>query len=239
MSRFKSIINITIYNIFPIIVQIIFAFYIKAKFASLSADQMQSKLVDTLGSIQGMAIMMIPTLMIIILLNYKYLRKKIHKSFENIKETFKYGLIGYIIMTFAIVVFSILVQLMQIDVSEAENQQVVNNMMSGASTLTIILVIGLIVPFLEELIFRMSIAGLLIKDKVSKSWLPYIIMALIFALIHENSFITNFSVEAVVNFLTYLIPSLTLSFVYKVSNHNIIATYIMHILNNVIPSIFY
>lgn len=243
MTRLKSLLNMLLYFLVPILMQFIYTFIYRLVNPDLAQTDFITNATQNLSSLTGMAYMMIPTLIIIILLNYQYLKRKVAYSIFDYKKTIKYGVTGFIVMYGAVIIFSIILQLMQVSVDTAENQAQIDNMIKNMPLFNVILIIGFIVPFLEEIIFRMSLAGLLIKDKVVNynkpilNWLPYIAMALIFALIHESSFITNFNSDNLINFITYFIPSLCLAIVYKKSQHNILATYIMHIINNVITTL--
>ncbi|MDD7315968.1 MAG: type II CAAX endopeptidase family protein [Bacillales bacterium] len=161
--------------------------------------------------------------------------KKIFNSFKGWR-TYVFGLAGL----GAIFVFSnfwsIIIQLLQIDVSDNINQSSVVNLVVTYPLLSII-VIGIIGPLCEELAYR---AGLFSFLKRINSIFAYVISALIFALIHFdfNSIIVGFEtsnwsilINELINLPPYVFAGLTFTFLFEKFGFG--CGLFAHILNNV------
>lgn len=170
---------------------------------------------------------------ILIALNFDFVKKQFKDNFFKV-ETYKYGFIGFIVLVTAVFINATI--FMNLDPSmnlTSSNEAEVNGLIENASKLQIFVVIGLIVPFVEELIFRASIMGILIGDTIKKSYFPYIICAIIFAFLHDTTLLSDpFKLQNLFYFMMYFIPSLVLCLFYKKTEHNLLAVYLIHILNN-------
>ena len=131
---------------------------------------------------------------------------------------------------------SIIIQLLQIDVSDNINQSSAVNLVVTYPLLSII-VIGVIGPLCEELAYR---AGLFSFLKRINSIFAYIISALIFALIHFdfNSIIVGFEtsnwsilINELINLPPYVFAGLTFTFLFEKFGFG--CGLFAHILNNV------
>jgi len=236
MSRKKSLINILLYTITPFIIQMFLLMHYQNNYG-LSTTQAAQRLLSSIASVRGMLMMMGPLTIIIFLLNHKYFIAKFHYSFSVLKESIVYGVAGYMASIFCLAILGMIIQLNGLEVTNPENQEIINSMLANTNLPMAIFTLGLVIPLLEELIFRISFAGLFVKDKVTTSWLPYIAMAIVFALIHETSIITIHDINSLIMFLFYFIPAMVLSAIYKLSKHNILSVYIMHVLTNIIAVI--
>ncbi len=170
----------------------------------------------------------------IILLNYQYLREKLSQNLLKINRPFVNGIKGYFLVIFFNIILGLIISYTKIEVITPENQLGVEQIVKGYPLLLTFFVIGLIGPLCEELVFRFSLFALFIKDKKSKSFLPYLLAAIVFAIVHDQSIITNFSNESIMMFLTYFAPSLALSIVYRKTNHNLVSVFTTHMLVNTI-----
>ena len=161
--------------------------------------------------------------------------KKIFNSFKGWR-TYVFGLAGL----GAIFVFSnfwsIIIQLLQIDVSDNINQSSAVNLVVTYPLLSII-VIGVIGPLCEELAYR---AGLFSFLKRINSIFAYVISALIFALIHFdfNSIIVGIEtsnwgilINELINLPPYIFAGLTFTFLFEKFGFG--CGLFAHILNNV------
>ncbi|MDR1782529.1 MAG: CPBP family intramembrane metalloprotease [Bacilli bacterium] len=232
MSRIKALINIIIY----LVVQLFSGLLIYNLFGSSTS---KSSLIDSLTSLYFVGFTAVLTLILIIITNFNYLKSKILYSIDHYKEAIKYGVLGFL----AYWAFSIVFNIIRVFIEgmnsngTSQNQEVINEMANHAPVIIVFSLIVLIIPFLEELIFRMSLMGVFVKDKKSNRLYFYIIAALLFGLAHDFSFITNFSISNLFIFLQYFIVSLVIIYVYYKSNHNILATYVLHFCNNLIAFI--
>lgn len=234
MSRIKALINLIIYFIFSFFASGVILIILQNQNPSSSTNDLIKEIssnLDYLAIINGII------LVIILIINFNYLKEKISDSFKNIGETISYALKGYVIVMGINVILSIIVVSVSIDRTTSGNQQIIDSMLNNTSVFNSILVVGILGPILEELIFRMSVLGLLIKDKVTKSWLPYLLAALLFTFIHDITVFTAFSPASFITFLSYFLPALGLVFVYRYSKHNIVSVIILHMVYNTIPII--
>jgi len=233
MTRIKSLITILIYFLVPLSMQLGLLLYYQHSLG-LSTTESAQRLMDLFTSVNGMLYMMGPVLLIVFALNYKYFIAKFKYAFLVLRQSLIYGFVGYLVSITLLAILGVIISMNNLEVTNPENQEIINSMLRNTNLFIAILTLGFIIPLLEELIFRIAFAGLFIRDKVKESWLPYIAMAIIFALIHETSIITVHDLNSLFMFLFYFIPAMVLSAIYKLSKHNILAVYIMHVLTNVV-----
>lgn len=234
MNRVIALINIIIYFLGQIVFPIIFV-----KLTSFFTN------INSLSEYKNAPNMFILlmlfsnalTLLILLIINRQYLKIKLAQIKESISKTIVSGIKGYIVIIVVNSILSIILMLLKINAGEPQNQQAITAIINNSTFFLSLLTIGLITPILEEIIFRMSFMGVLIKDRPSKNWLFYILAALLFALMHEHNIIFNFSSDSLALFLTYFGSAMVLSGVYKLTKHNIGSTSITHILNNSIAII--
>lgn len=172
------------------------------------------------------------TILFILLLNYKYLKTKIKNNLNKRNKPFINGFKGYFLVFLFNIILGLIITYFKIDFQQAANQKEIENLISNNSIILSFIVIGLIGPLAEELVFRFSLLSLLIKDKKTNNFIPYLITAIIFALIHDNTIITSYSIVSIVTFLSYFLPSLALSIVYQRTNHNLVSVLVTHSLVN-------
>lgn len=235
MNRKIAGINILWYFIVQyLITGIVFVFF-AGTFDSM--DKARDAYLNTDAMFYLFAVVSMIGLIGLMILNFKYIKEKIIYGIENFRYSLIYGVSGYFIMMFFIIAFNLIRVIIGLPASDPENEQNVNNILSQVPLMSGILLVGLLVPLFEELVFRVSFMGVLTKDKKSKSFIPYIICAICFSLLHDQTIITQFSLEAIMNFMSYFILSLGLSLVYRFSNHNLVAVFIVHALNNTIATL--
>ena len=233
MKRYMGVINIVVYFVMQLGLGIfLMAFYMAAK-----SDFSDDAINNFVGHINFIGILSIVTLVVILLINFKVIAKKIAFGVENLGETFSYGFGGYGILLIVIIILSMIGQAFGVGGVDPENEVAVQNIIDNSPFLMSLLFIGILVPILEEIVFRTSFLAIFNRDEPSKKWYPYILCALIFTFIHDISVITNFSVESLFNFFSYFLPALILALVYRFSNHNLLAVILLHVLNNSIPLI--
>ncbi len=130
------------------------------------------------------------------------------------------------------IILSIIITTFNIPIKEASNQATLEALFVNTPKAFIFLGTIILAPLLEEIVFRFSLINIFTNNQPSKSYLPYIISALIFTCIHDTSIFTNFSASSVVNFLTYFNLSLVLVLIYKKSHHNLLLVILIHAFNN-------
>ena len=168
-----------------------------------------------------------------ILLVYLFYRKTINKNFkdyfsnikENIETSFKYYVIGLIIMIISNVIINIF-----ITNGIAGNEEQVRELINKYP-LYMAFTISIYAPFIEEMIFRKSIKDIFIKDNKITKYLYIITSGLIFGGMHIlGSY--NKPID-----LLYLIPYGALGIAFAANYHktnNIFSTITMHCIHNTI-----
>lgn len=230
MSRIKASANILVYFAFQFLSIFILFGLLNLFINNIDTQMIKNWVLD--NSLLFIGIVNTSILVIISLISHRYFRLKFKVAFKKIGYSIKTGIKGYIILLLAVITLGYLLNASGIKMETPENEKVVNSVLSNSNLILSFLIIGILSPILEELIFRVSIMGILVKDHPQKSWVMYIIAALIFALVHDSTFISNPSLTSLAAFLVYLVPSLVLCGIYKISNHNILSVIIAHSLNN-------
>ncbi|MDH6603224.1 membrane protease YdiL (CAAX protease family) [Bacilli bacterium PM5-9] len=233
MKRSRAIINILAYFVLSQVFGFGLIAYEKLTNPSLSYDEVVSK-IDPAGYSGIVTILLFLT---ILGLNYDYIKSKISYGIEKLRETLSFGFGGYGTLLLCNIALALVLGLLNLNNPSAENEEVVQELIKGSPIFFSIIIIGLVTPCLEELIFRVSYMALFTEDKYTKKWYPYILCALLFALIHDYTIFTNFGVESIFTFLSYFLPSLVIAIVYRKSNHNLLAVILIHMLNNTVPII--
>lgn len=158
--------------------------------------------------------------------------KKIFSQLLNFDVIFRGILFGLLVIAIPNIYTALINPLFPVGVNN--NETLVREMVTIYPILSIIFA-GLIGPLCEEFTYRISLFGLLRKEKV----LAYIATALIFGIIHfDFSSFTNSSslVVELVNLPNYIISGLILAYAYD--RYGFGVAYIAHAINNVIAILF-
>ena len=151
-----------------------------------------------------------------------YFKKKFSKNFFT---SFKYWLVGFIIMYISNYIITRI-----LNMNIASNEVSVRNFIN-INPLLMILNTCIYSPVVEELAFRKSI-----KDCISNKWIYILTSGLLFGLVHIVSYIDS------PLSLLYLIPygafGITFAYLYNKTN-NIYSTITMHAMHNTIAIIVY
>lgn len=217
MTRIKALISILSFVIFPSV----FAFIDKYLNLGLSDNYLIFSILVYLS-----------TILFIFGLNYKYLILKIQNNLNKKNKPIINGIKGYFLVLLFNLILGLIITYYNVDFQQADNQLELEKLIKNNALFLSFLVIGIIGPLCEELVFRFSILSFLTKDKKTNNFIPYLLTAIIFALIHDLTIITSFSNTSIVTFLSYFLPSLALSIVYQKTNHNLVSVYVTHILVN-------
>ncbi|MFV0424789.1 MAG: lysostaphin resistance A-like protein [Bacilli bacterium] len=237
-SRIKSGINVGIYFasifIFPSIIAVIYMIGLSITRGTLSSEEF-NELVNS-NILYIMAVSSLTTFLIILILNFKDLKKQFVLNLKNYL-TYIYPLILFVAYFVVIYALSFIVNAINPDLAEPENNQALIDMFNDGNKLIFILNVVILAPLVEELIFRYSLVNLLDIEKTKLKWLPYFISAVVFAAIHEVGFITDFTVDNILLYLTYLAPALVLAFGYMFTKRNIVSMIILHMIINIFATI--
>lgn len=148
------------------------------------------------------------------------------KNFEyNFFISFKYWLIGFVIMFISNLIITYILKL-----NIAGNEMEVRNFIN-VNPLLMILMASIVSPINEELVFRKSI-----KEACNNKWIYVITSGFIFGLLHVISYIST-PVS-----LVYLIPYTSLGIVFALlyyKTDNIYSTISMHAMHNTLAIIIY
>lgn len=171
------------------------------------------------------------TLLIIlfIVIYYKTIKNDIKKYFNNFSKnfelSFKYWLIGFIVM-----VVSNLIITFVLDKTIAGNEEVIRDYLDIAPLLMIFSTV-IYAPICEELSFRKSI-----KDAISNKYIYILVSGLIFGFLHIINFINGPSD------LIYLIPYSALGIAFAAlyyKTDNIFSTITVHAMHNLLSVLVY
>ncbi|GAB6169344.1 type II CAAX endopeptidase family protein [Clostridium carnis] len=157
---------------------------------------------------------------IAILFFYKDLKENFSSAFNHPFHLIGIALLSFVFILIAGALFALLIKTGEI----TENQQAVNSFLNSSLISSIIVV--LIGPFVEELVFRHIIIGKF-KKKIPL-WILCIISVLTFALIH----IHTFNLSGLIEIRQYIIIGVVMTFLYIKNKSNITYPFIAHILNN-------
>lgn len=149
---------------------------------------------------------------------------------NNLKRSITIVLLGISGIYFANIILSIIYSLLNIT-GDSENQQIIETALSSPVRPVVIIMILVLAPILEELIFRKFLIGYF-KSKQLNPWIPYIISIVVFAAIHMN-----FTIEDLIFFPAYLVLSAVITLAYKYSGNNIYVAILVHFLNNLLSLI--
>lgn len=225
MNRKKSIINIIIYFAGTIFFTGIVGYLLDLSNKHIKEFSYFSIVMSLVG-------------LVLFIYNRKFIKEQFKRNYK-LKETYRIAGKGFV--TLYVVLILNLIFFFKIDPSIGQtpgNEEALNTMFANIPKISLILVAGLLIPLIEELVFRASFVGLIIGDKCSTSYVPYVLCAIFFALLHDASILGNpLNIENIYFFVLYFIPSLVLALYYKKTNHNLLVVYFIHMINNTISVI--
>lgn len=200
----KALINILIYILFPSIIPLFFTNNINSK----------EYIIYLFLSYIFVSIYFTIIYKEELLNNIKKLNKK------NILTTLIYFIIGFLLMMLSNYIINYIIIPNGISNNEQGNRDLLlnNKLLYG-------LLLSLIIPYIEELVFRLSI-----KKSIKKNTIFIILSSTIFSLLH---IISSTKLIELLYFIPYFILGLTFSITYTKTN-NIFCSTISHILNNTI-----
>ena len=167
-------------------------------------------------------------------------RKVFIEDFKKIKKYFLRFIICLVAGIIAITALGSLFEWIQVKLGiegSSENQEVIEEILSGNGKWFMILSVAIGAPIFEELVFRKFIYGYLSRTKLPII-LSIAITALVFALIHCTS--ENFLSWTAYFFLAnYLVLALSLTLPYVFSKENIYVSILVHMFNNILSLLFF
>ncbi len=182
------------------------------------------------------AIVLVIVLIFILLVNRKNLFKQVKKNLTNYK-TYIAALILFAAYFIFVMAVQIIITLISPELAEPENQQALIDSLKAGDPLVFILVTVILAPIVEELVFRYSFVNFLDVNVKFLRWVPYVLSALTFALIHESGIFTNPSLENTLQLVTYIVPALVLSLGYMFTSRNIVTVILTHMLINILATV--
>lgn len=179
----------------------------------------------------------------IVLLNFKELKEKVIENLKSVK-TYIWPFVVFFSYFVSVVIIGKLSMLYfdSIGGGEAitENEEAIQQGLTGDGRTLMVFYVLILAPILEELVFRYGIIEFLESFKFLRrlKFVPYLITAFLFAIIHETSIFSSFTIPNLISFILYFVPALILTFAYKFTNKNIMVVIFAHILMNSVPSLF-
>ncbi len=200
----KALINILIYILFPSIIPLFFTNNINSK----------EYIIYLFISYIFVAIYFTIIYKEELLNNIKKLNKK------NILTTLIYFIIGFLLMMLSNYIINYIIIPNGISNNEQSNRDLLlnNKLLYG-------LLLSLIIPYIEEIVFRLNI-----KKSIKNNTIFIILSSTIFSLLH---IISSTKLIELLYFIPYFILGLTFSITYTKTN-NIFCSTISHIINNTI-----
>lgn len=164
---------------------------------------------------------------ILLILFGVFLRKVLLRDLKKFKEDFWHNIAGIIIGMMFILVLTVIItnvyKLLGIEGNSENQEQIVSGFQSKHAYLLYFGV--LLAPFVEEVIFRQFIFGVVEEKFKWPWWVSVIASAIIFAAIHDTG----------IFFFQYLLTSLVLCLSYAYFKKNIWVPIGIHFLNNALP----
>ena len=189
---------------------------------SLMTEQMWA--VQNLSQFSGELIL---TIIIIV-----FLGRELIKHFQKFRLEWKANLSmiisGFFIIFLANYALNILYDIIGIEVM-AENQELIEASLKSSSGFYMLIVVFLFAPFVEEILFRKLLYGVVEEKFNLKPIYAVIISAVLFAAMHALD----------IFFFQYLAMALVLCATYALSKNNILVPMGIHFLNNSTVLIFY
>lgn len=186
-------------------------------------------------------------LVIVVLLLHKDLVKDFFKTKSHILLVLKDVVIGFILLYAASIISNMI--LLVLNITRASNNQTdIETMIASCSNIELVLfslILVVVTPLIEELIFRKSLFGFLKKYNFSSTKI-ILVSALIFGGIHVFTSIISLILTAApfMDILTefllvipYVAMGLALSYSYEKSKQNIFVPTLIHVANNLLSLI--
>jgi len=172
----------------------------------------------------------------IVFINLDYAASKTVKSwlvgslvdFKNqffMKEVYIAAICTFIFFQIATAISNTIIQHFQLDSTNSNNKDL--NELSSSSVIGALIIVGIIFPIGEELVFRKIIFGLV---SLLSKYLAYAVSSLLFAYYHFEFSLEKLK-EEIARFPLYLLAGVMFAFVYDYTGC-ILATMLAHILNN-------
>lgn len=177
---------------------------------------------------------------------WKSIKADLIKFKKLAKYTIKLAFIGIAALYISMYVIQLTYNVLNITGSSG-NQTAIEDMMFSSGTLPLVLyciILIIIAPIVEELIFRKSIFSFLKKFNLSKN-MKIVISALLFGFLHIFSTVISLLVEGqfseifteFILSIPYIVMGFIASYTYAESDENVICPLIIHIFNNALSCI--
>lgn len=153
-------------------------------------------------------------------------------DYKKTKSDFLKFIILVVVFSIVMYVTNLITNIIYIllgNTSTSANQLAIYGMLNSSASAVTVLLVVVLAPIVEELIFRKFLFGFFNETLHLNDWLAMICSAIVFALIHVSS-----SVSELVYFPMYFVMALALVGAYVVSKKNIYVTICVHIINNLV-----
>lgn len=178
---------------------------------------------------------LIPLIIGIIIYRKRFIEEG-KKTFKNIFKFLMYVLVSYFVFYLFQLAASYYQTFMDklFEIGESTNQNTIIDYFEASNTtinyVLLFLVVVILAPLLEELLFRELIFS---AFKGTKQIIPIILSAVLFGILHLSSF----SLIELAYFPLYFIPGFAFALIYHYSNHNIYTNFLVHSVSNLISFI--
>lgn len=197
------------------------------------------KLDKLLGIQEPIFGMVLPGLICILLIVAIFKDDLLPKILKQLKEpkTYLYSLIGAFIYIVLILLYAIIQSLLVSAPVSSANEQVLQDIVTKVNPIAYFMMVAIIGPILEELVFRYGLINIVDTRKKGLRWVPYAISIIVFALIHEMGVLTTPDLNHFLSFLGYIVISLSLVITYIISGRRLSSTILLHIAINTLSTI--
>lgn len=161
-------------------------------------------------------------------------RKDLVKSFRKWLP-FVIGLAGAAALYFFSLFYGVILQLIRKEVTDNANQSLAVLLVKGYPVVSFFL-LGIMGPVAEELTYRVGLFSFCLR---AKKWVAYVVVTIVFALIHfdfESFGNTKLLINELLNLPSYAFAGCALCFLYD--RWGLSASLTAHILNNIVSCIF-
>jgi len=172
------------------------------------------------------------TLLVVIYISISLIKSDALKVKNDFMETILSIVLGVVLIYGTMIVASVILELLGVS-GTSENEETIASMFSSDtfSIVSLFLLLVVFTPFLEEMVFRKSIYGL-IKGRWG-SVAAIIISGSVFGLMHVVSY------GDFIQSIPYIAMGLSFGYMYYRSKENVFVTIVMHMINNLIAFIGY
>ncbi|NLN50510.1 MAG: CPBP family intramembrane metalloprotease [Acholeplasmataceae bacterium] len=189
---------------------------------------------NELGEIINIVVVYILVFLGVFAFSFKMLKEEFQNLPKGILFTIGAIILGVLVVYFGNLISAIISQILSILFKEkivtSLNQATIERQLTSQYGALIIIVVVLLGPIVEELVFRKAFFTL-----IKNQWVALVVSSLLFGLIHV---VTEASIHSfLINLIPYLVSGIALGLIYIYNKKNIVVSMFTHILINLISVI--